>query len=84
MNTNNNNNDMQYNESPTPPPSQPQTSSTQHIECNDFNYDQASNNNNCGDFCSTNDVREDSQTSSLNSSTPSVPEVSLVESSKSS
>lgn len=83
MNTNNNNNDMQYNESPTPPPSQPQNCSTQHIECNDFNYDQASNNNNCEDFCSTNDIQEDSR-SSLHSPTPSVPEVSLVNSSKSS
>lgn len=75
---------MQYNESPTPPPSQLQTSPTQHIECNDFNYDQASNNNNCGDICSTNDVREDFQTSSLHSPTSSVPEVSLEDSSKSS
>lgn len=84
INTNNNNNGMQYNESPTSPPSQPQTSSTQHIECNDFNYDQASTNNICVDFCSTNDVREDFQTSSLHSPTPSVQEVSSVDSSKSS
>lgn len=81
MNTNNNNNDTQYNESPPTPPSQPQTSSTQHIiECNDFNYDQAPNNNNCGDFYSTNDVWEDSQASSLHS--PSVSEVSFVDSSQ--
>lgn len=83
MNTNNNNNDTQYNESPPTPPPQPQTSSTQHIiECNDFNYDQAPNNNNCGDFYSNNDAWEDSQASSLHSSTPSVSEVSLVDSSQ--
>lgn len=83
MNTNNNNNDIQYNESPPPSPSQPQTSSKeQTIECNDFNYDQVHNNNNCGDLNSTNDVRVDSQTSPLYSPTQSVPEVSFVESSK--